>query len=171
MSMRVIDRPRQSIVFYNVRNCPVVHCVASNGSSWLAYADSLPDESRLRRAVSKRWNRQGLKPPQPVTADYTCSALVYDHHLLSFSGCRVCVLNDNYWRNKTTLQPLSIDYLYVCKGYDGHLRELADLFVIHNVILDASLSDRRLQAYKIECQQQGVHFISLSDEGSTEFLL
>jgi competence protein ComEC len=171
VSMRVIDRPRQSIVFYNVRNCPVVHCVASNGSSWLAYADSLPDESRLRRAVSKRWNRQGLKPPQPVTADYTCPALVYDHHLLSFSGCRVCVLNDNYWRNKTTLQPLSIDYLYVCKGYDGHLRELADLFVIHNVILDASLSDRRLQAYKMECQQQGVHFISLSDEGSTEFLL
>ena len=98
VSMRVIDRPRQSIVFYNVRNCPVVHCVASNGSSWLAYADSLPDESRLRRAVSKRWNRQGLKPPQPVTADYTCPALVYDHHLLSFSGCRVCVLNDNYSR-------------------------------------------------------------------------
>lgn len=94
-----------------------------------------------------------------------------NHHLLSFSGCRVCVLNDNYWRNKTTLQPLSIDYLYVCKGYDGHLCELADLFVIHNVILDASLSDRRLQAYKMECQQQGVHFISLSDEGSTEFLL
>ena len=171
VSMRVIDRPRQSIVFYNVYNCPVVHCVASDGYSWLAYADSLPDESRLRKAASKRWNRQGLKPPQAVTVGYTSPALFYDHHLLSFSGYRICVLNDNYWRNKTTRQPLSIDYLYVCEGYEGYLRELTNLFVIRNVVLDASLSNRRLQAYKIECQQQGIHFISLSDKGSTEFLL
>lgn len=171
VSMRIIDRPRQSVIFYNVRHCPVVHCVASNGHSWLTYADSLPDESRLRNAVSKRWNRLGLKAPHVVTTDYADSTLIFNGNVLFFSGRRICVLNDNCWRNKTASKPLSIDYLYLCKGYEGCLNELAGLFVINNVVLDASLSGHRLQAYERECRQQGIHFISLSDEGSVQFLL
>ena len=55
------DRPKPGFVFYNVRNCPAVHCLAADGHSWLIYADSIPDTSRLRKAVSGSWNRLHLE--------------------------------------------------------------------------------------------------------------
>ena len=77
--------------------------------------------------------------------------------------------NDNHWRNKTTVSPLYIQYLYLCKGYDGHLEELTRIFSISYVILDASLSEYRRHLLESECKQSGLRFISLSDEGSVRF--
>lgn len=165
------DRPKPGFVFYNVRNCPAVHCLAADGHSWLIYADSIPDTSRLRKAVSGYWNRLHLEPPQAIITDYTGDMLAYRDHILSYSGRRICVLSDNRWRNKWAAQPLSIDYLYLCKGYDGCLKELLELFTVRTVILDASLSDRHRQAYGKECRQLGLPFISLPDEGSVSFML
>ncbi|QUT75046.1 Competence protein [Bacteroides salyersiae] len=165
------DRPKPGFVFYNVRNCPAVHCLAADGHSWLIYADSIPDTSRLRKAVSGYWNRLHLEPPQAIITDYTGDMLAYRDHILSYSGQRICVVSDNRWRNKWAAQPLSIDYLYLCKGYDGCLKELLELFTVRTVILDASLSDRRRQAYGKECRQLDLLFISLPDEGSVSFML
>ena len=165
------DRPKPGFVFYNVRNCPAVHCLAADGHSWLIYADSIPDTSRLRKAVSGYWNRLHLEPPQAIITDYTGDMLAYRDHILSYSGRRICVLSDNRWRNKWAAQPLSIDYLYLCKGYDGCLKELLELFTVRTVILDASLSDHRRQAYGKECRQLDLPFISLPDEGSVSFML
>ena len=165
------DRPKPGFVFYNVRNCPAVHCLAADGHSWLIYADNIPDTSRLRKAVSGYWNRLHLEPPQAIITDYTGDMLAYRDHILSYSGRRICVLSDNRWRNKWAAQPLSIDYLYLCKGYDGCLKELLELFTVRTVILDASLSDHRRQAYGKECRQLDLPFISLPDEGSVSFML
>ena len=165
------DRPKPGFVFYNVRNCPAVHCLAADGHSWLIYADSIPDTSRLRKAVSGYWNRLHLEPPQAIITDYTGDMLAYRDHNLSYSGQRICVVSDNRWRNKWAAHPLSIDYLYLCKGYDGCLKELLELFTVRTVILDASLSDRRRQAYGKECRQLDLPFISLPDEGSVSFML
>lgn len=165
------DRPKPGFVFYNVRNCPAVHCLAADGHSWLIYADSIPDTSRLRKAVSGYWNRLHLEPPQAIITDYTGDMLAYRDHILSYSGRRICVVSDNRWRNKWAAQPLSIDYLYLCKGYDGCLKELLGLFTVRTVILDASLSDRRRQAYGQECRRLDLPFISLPDEGSVSFML
>ena len=35
--------PGRGLLFYSVRGCPVVHCMADNRHSWLACTDSLPD--------------------------------------------------------------------------------------------------------------------------------
>lgn len=70
---RMMDRPVQSIVFYNVRGCPVVHCIEACGKSWLAYADSIPDERRLSRAVAGYWNRLHLDVPVAITDNFHSS--------------------------------------------------------------------------------------------------
>ena len=64
-----------------------------------------------------------------------------------------------------------IDYLYLCKGYNGHLKELRLLFAPECIILDASLSEHRKQLFEEECKQSGLRFISLSEKGSVRFLL
>lgn len=164
------DRPQRSIVFYNVRGCPVVHCLAADGRSWLAYADSVPDEKRLLRVASGYWNHCRLSPPVRVVSDYSSPSFSVRNHILCFGESRVCLLNDARWRNKRASRPLSIDYLYLCKGYGGRLEELAELFTFRKVVLDTSLPDGRKKAFIEECRRLGIHFISLSDEGSVRFL-
>lgn len=169
--MQTIDRPRQSIEFYNVRNCPVVHCIAASGRSWLVYADSIPDETRLRKALSKHWNRLHLHHLHAVAKDYAEAPFICRNSILSFSGQRVGFINNNNWQNKQAPQPLFIDHLYLCKGFEGRLAELMKVFSFRDVILDASLTEYRRQAYERECKELGIPFISLSQQGSARFLL
>lgn len=168
--MLINDRPQRSLVFYQVRGCPAVHCIDSDARSWLVYADSVPDQSRLRQAVSNSWRRQRLLPPLPIVGDYQDSSVQLYNRILSFAGQRVCIVNDNRWRNKASSHPLSVDYLYLCKGYNGSLKELTELFAVKKVILDTSLSEYHREVFSKECQCLGIHFISLSEKGSVCFL-
>ena len=166
-----LDRPRTSLVFYNVRGCPAVHCIESDGRSWINYVDTISNEKRLKRMAANYWKHHHLLPPKEITADCRYMELNRQQQIISYHGCHICVINDNHWRNKTTVSPLYIQYLYLCKGYDGHLEELTRIFSISYVILDASLSEYRRHLLESECKQSGLRFISLSDEGSVRFLL
>lgn len=171
LARQVADRPRQCIRFYNVRGCAAVHCIAADGRSWLAYADSTPDTKRLVRTASRYWNRHRLLTPAAVTGDYASPDFLRKNNILLFGNKRVCIVNDNESRNKTASQPLSIDYLYLCRGYGGGVEGLAGLFTVDTVILDAFLPDYRKEALVSECRRLGIKFLSLSDEGSLRFLL
>ena len=166
-----LDRPRTSLVFYNVRGCPAVHCIESDGRSWINYVDTISDEKRLKRMAANYWKHHHLLPPKEITGDCRYMELNRQQQIISYHGCHICVINDNHWRNKTTVSPLYIQYLYLCKGYDGHLEELTRIFSFSYVILDASLSEYRRHLLESECKQSGLRFISLSDEGSVRFLL
>lgn len=168
---QIADRPRQCIRFYNVRGCAAVHCIAADGASWLAYADSVPDPKRLSQAASGYWNRHRLQVPVGVVADYDSPLFSRKNNILIFGNKRVCIVNGNESRNKTSSQPLFIDYLYLCKGYGGGLEGLAGLFTVDTVILDASLPDYRKVAFINECRRLKIKFLSLSDKGSLRFLL
>lgn len=165
------DHPPRSLVFYNVRGCPAVHCIASAQHTWIAYADSLPAEEKLRKAAGNFWRHQRLNEPHILTDGYEDRRLSFSHSILSFYDCRVCMVNDNCWTNKITLQPLSIDYLYLCKGYSGQLDELFPLFTPSCVILDSSLPEYRKKYFSEECKRLGIRFLSLSEKGSVRFLL
>ena len=120
-----LDRPRTSLVFYNVRGCPAVHCIESDGRSWINYVDTISNEKRLKRMAANYWKHHHLLPPKEITADCRYMELNRQQQIISYHGCHICVINDNHWRNKTTVSPLYIQYLYLCKGYDGHLEELS----------------------------------------------
>lgn len=158
--------PQCSIAFYNVRNCPAVHCLAANGKSWLACADSLPDVSRLYRALSPNWNHQRLSVPEVLTGDYATSGFAFHNHIVSYAGKRICLLHDARWRNKISSHPLSIDYLYISKGYKGRIKELTTLFRIRAVILDTSLSDYRSDILKEDCFRLAIPCVSLRERGA-----
>lgn len=166
-----LDRPQTSLVFYNVRGCPAVHCIKGDGQSWINYMDTLSNKKRLKRMAANYWKHHHLLPPKEITTDCRYAELNRQQQIISYHGCRVCVINDNRWRNKSTASPLYIQYLYLCKGYDGHLEELTRVFSFSYVILDASLSEYRKHLLESECKKSGLQFISLSDAGSVRFLL
>ena len=165
------DRPWQSLAFYRVYNCPVVHCIAPNGQSWMVCADSVPNERLLRRTLSNHWQRIRLEEPLFITEEYADSLLCYHNGIISFAGRRVSVIHDNRWRYLSASQPLLVDYLYLCKGYKGRLEELTRLFSFSMVVLDSSLPFYQQKMLIKECQQLGFSFISLSEKGSERFLL
>ena len=162
---------RQGIAFYSVRGCPVVHCMADNRHSWLACADSLPDMPRLCRALSPHWNRLRLETPRLVAGYYTTSGLSMRNQIVSYAGKRICLLSDNRWRNKNSSHPLSVDYLYVSKGYQGGIEELTSLFSMGMVVLDASLSDYYQNKIANDCVRLGIPYLLLSQKGSYRILL
>lgn len=165
------DRPHSSLVFYNVRSCPVVHCIGEDGRSWLSYADTLSDKHRLRTVAANYWSRHKLQSPIEITTDYQNVDFCRHQQIIFYHGCRICMVTDNRWRNKSVVSPLSIHYMYLCKGYSGRLEELTRLFSPSCILLDASLSENRKQLFREECERLGLHFISLSEEGSVRFLL
>lgn len=169
-----IDRPQRGLAFYNVRGCPAVHCIESSGDSWISYADTLPNKKALERVTANYWKRRHLLPPTEITSDCRTDVFSRQRQLVSFHGCNICIVNDNHWqtlRNKSTTPTLYIDYLYLCKGYDGRLKELTKFFLPGCIIFDASLSEYRRDCFKEECKEYGLRFISLSEEGSVRFLL
>lgn len=167
------DRPRTSIVFYNVRGCPAVHCIESSGHSCIQYADSLSNRQRLRQTAANYWHHCHLYPPAEGSRDSVGQHFFRRQQLICWHGQRVCMVTDNRWKQQRTDDGAvcRVDYLYICKGYTGQLAALTRLFLPGCVILDSSLSDYRRNRLKEECQQNHLHFISLSDEGSVRFLL
>lgn len=166
------DRPRTSIVFYNVRGCPAVHCIESSGHSCIQYADSLFNRQRLRQTAANYWHHCHLYPPAEGSRDSVGLHFFRRQQLICWHGQRVCMVTDNRWKQQRTDGAVCrVDYLYICKGYTGQLAALTRLFLPGCVILDSSLSDYRRNRLKEECQQNHLHFISLSDEGSVRFLL
>ncbi|KAA6311730.1 hypothetical protein EZS27_037203, partial [termite gut metagenome] len=164
--MRNNDQVHKSLVFYNVRNCPAVHCITSTGESWLTYADSISDMKRLRRAVSAHWMRLHLSEPYSVVSNYRDKYFFYQNNLLYFYGKWICIVNDNHWHNKEPVQPLKIDYFYLCKGYCGHLESLIRLFSTKKVIIDSSLSEYHKRSIIDECKRLEIDFVSLAENGA-----
>lgn len=172
--------PRRSLVFYNVRGCPAVHCLSDSRHSWLVCADSLPDTSRIRRSLANHWNKMHLYPPQTLsegmpgreTGEASTSPVFLKDGIASYAGKRICFLQDNRWSHKASSHKLTIDYLYICKGYKGDLTELSDLFHIRSVVLDASYTSAYYRKRITDtCFRQGIACLSPAEQGAVRIRL
>ena len=167
----ITDAPRRSIVFYNVRGCPAVHCLADNSASWLVCADTLPDVTRLERSLSSYWNRLRLKRPDVIEGDCLLPEISVRNKTVFYAGKRICLLYDDRWGNKISGVPVSIDYLYVSHGYKGDMQELVSLFEVGTVVIDASLSEYYRERIISDCVRLGIPYLPLSEKGSVHILL
>ena len=168
---RLLSLPRRSLVFYNVSRAPAVHCVDSDGCSWLVGPDSLPDVSRLSRSLEPHWTRLHLKPPVLVPGDYEHPKLFVDDGILLYGGRNVCILSDDRWQGKVSASPLPVDYLYVCRGYKGRLADLDKLFDVRFVVFDASFSGYYLRRMADECIRRGIPYHIVARQGALRVFL
>jgi len=161
----------RSIIFYNSRNCPTVHLIDSREKSYLfsVEKDSVP--YKLRYAAKRFWEKNNIKTPKLLSADYQGDKIWKHGSILSFEGKTICMIKDDSWRNKTSDKPLYIDYLYICKGYKGKLVWLMPLFTTGKVVIDSSVSDYHKEAYKKECLLLGIDYVSLSEKGAYQITL
>lgn len=160
LGQQAIMKP--GIVFYNVRGCPAVHLVSGLEESYIVASDSLQQVDQLIRQADPYWMRRNLAVPPVRTIE---------NQIVCFHGKRICLVNDDRWRRKTSAQKLPIDYLYVSSGYRGTLEELCTLFNVHEVIVDSSLSDYYRERLERECREKHIPLRRMSSEGVIEILI
>lgn len=80
-------------------------------------------------------------------------------------------MKSGYWRDKESPTRLSLDYVYICRGFKDNLKSLGRLFEIKEIILDSSLSDTYREALVRECQLLKISYTDMSDKGSYAILL
>lgn len=165
------NRPETSVVFYNVRNLPMVHCISGDKKSWIISNDTLLTDKQLPKTLAPYWSKLRLEAPELVLGDTNISSLQVYNQLIQFHDKRICLVSDNRWQSFISDAPMPIDYLYLCRGFNGNLEELLNLFVAKQVILDSSLSSYWQDRYEAECKRLGKRYISLSKKGSATFLL
>lgn len=159
---------RPSILFYNVRTCPAVHFIQPGGKSYLLSAEREFVYDKLNYAAGRFWIKQKIESPVLLPADYEEKDIWSHQGITHFGGYTVCLVKNDCWRNKKADHPLFVDYMYICKGYQGKLEQLRPNFKIKNVVLDSSLSDYRAAALKKECRAMGVNFIALAEKGALQ---
>lgn len=159
------------IVFYNVHDCPAVHFIEADRSSYL-FVDKWDSAFfRLQNISRTYWEREKLTTPRLLTNGYESKKIWSHNGITRWHGINICVLADNYWQNKTAGSLLDINYMYLCKGYKGKIAPLQKLFRIKRVVLDASLSAYKSDALREECRTLGIDYIDMSRKGSFHILL
>lgn len=87
--------------------------------------------------------------------------------LYRIDSLHVGIMKSGYWKDKQALNRLSLDYIYICRGFKGNLKTLSRLFDIKKeVILDISLSETYRKALVHECQLLKISYRDISDKGS-----
>ena len=159
--------PCRSLMFYNVRGCPAVHCLTEGSRSWLVCADSVPDVSRLERSLSSYWSHLHLEAPQVIFGKQAEGLVSLDKGVAAYAGKRICFLRDHRWRDvETDGPPLPVDYLYVCRGYKGGIAHLASLFSIGMVVFEPSYSQYYRDLIIRDCIRLGISYWALDEEGA-----
>lgn len=169
--MRLQDHPRNSIAFYNIPGCAAAHIIRSDGSSLLAYADTMPTNKRMHQVMNRHWSRLQLETPVVMRETPINQNVFLPNRMYDFCGKRICFMRTSGWALSSADSRLRIDYLYVCKGYKGTIKELTELFKVSVVLIDGSFAGSRQKTLADECTALGIHFISLAEKGSVTFLI
>lgn len=167
----IVQRPSTEIMLYNHYGNPIVHCISTDRRSWVVVPDSIDSGTIRRSSFASGCGRLHINPPSIVhSGDISDGPAVYNQ-IVSYRGKMVCILNDNRWNHCRTTSPLSVDYIYICRGFRGSISKVMPLFAVRHVVLDSSLSPNRRRRYKEECAQLGLQCLSIYEEGSVAILL
>lgn len=111
------------------------------------------------QGASVRCSYAGKKPFELFAEDNASG-------LYRFGGKTVAWLKDDRWAGRLADAPLTLDFLFVQRGFTGKVADLLPLFAIRRVVLDTSLSAWRQERLKAECRQLGIPVFALSEKGS-----
>lgn len=91
--------------------------------------------------------------------------------LYTVDTLKIGVINDTRWSYCQAVPPISLDYLYLCRGFQGNLKTLVRIFHINQLVLDSSLSFRYREYLKKECDELKIPYTDISEKGSYRILL
>ena len=151
------DTPLTScMIFYTNRYCPMVQWIGRSGNSRLFPVWKERVASGTAYLRRNQWKRMGISSPQIVQPR---------DGLWRTPLATVLMLKDATWIRQETVIPQRVDYIWICKGFYGELREALTSFQVRHIVLDASLSLRQRLRYRKECLRLGLPCHDLVENG------
>lgn len=157
------------LIIYNVRNALAVHVVVSPESSFLWSADSVRTRQALRYVSDSYWRACNFSPPMIVKGDTVVSPLKVSGNVMqagSYRLARVGHPQEAHLPNVVPYAPLRVDALLLQRGVTHSLSHVLRYYAPAVVILDASLSSARREAYAEEAKACGVNLYDVSECGA-----
>ena len=158
------------LVFYNVRTCPAVHLIEADGTSYLMSEKKDSAVNVLQKAVGRFWKKERIKCPLVVDGTNGFEGL-FQENIIVWHEKKIGMFSDNRWKNKTAEKRLKLDWACLYDGFDLNIQTLLSLFQVDKVIMDASLSRKKVERLKTECMELGVDCIDIASEGSLRIFL
>ncbi len=94
------------------------------------------------------------------------SRLLSDGSIYQIKELRVVLADDVRWRNKQTKERFPLDYVYICRGFRGSVKDLNELFRIKHIVFDDSLNENFKEQLKRECETAGLAYVDIGETGS-----
>lgn len=164
------DRAANYLLFYNHPQASGIHLVGSDKRSWLV--TNSPDSivERMSYIAATHWKEEGLSPHIiPLYQDSL--SFKTTEGLFEWGGKRFCMVTDRRWVNRITPELLAVDYLYLCRGFNGDFSSLTAHFAVGTVLCDASLSRYQVKRVTAECDSLQIPCIDLVTTGSYKVIL
>ena len=161
-------RVSPQLIFFDHYSCPAVQFIARADRSWVwsPSGDSLKVEAELSTVASRFWGRRRIKPRKHITESCSDLELKGTENVFRFLGLTVAMIDDDRWTRRHFIRPVSVDYMYVCRGFRGHLDELS--FHSGVVVLSASLQERRRRELIEECIAVGQNCYDVAESGALQ---
>lgn len=161
-------RLKNSVVFYDMKNCPVIHCIDSNRESYLTLVKKESDPDKLVRTMDRYWSHYHLRL-QCIKDSCQQTTFFYNKPLLVFHSYKVAVIDTVLYCRKQTSTPLEVDLIYLCSGFRGSLTNLLSVFSSSILVVDSSLPYYLQNRIVAESMEKRIQCILLSAKGSYRF--
>lgn len=172
----VVETRRQSvtpcIIFYNNPSCPAVHVIESSRTSHLFSACPELAGEGMDYIERTFWRKRLAVPPVHVKDGTRNGRLSFVSGWAKMKdGPSFLMLYDGKWEHVPDAVPMDVDYLYLCRGYKGDLRELSRLVRPCRVVLDASLPAGERKRHISACTALGWPFHDMETKGALKVAL
>lgn len=160
--------PMHTVWFYNGGSRPAVQFIVNRDENflWTANAQSGADSTEFTPAqLLRRYRATPHSAPRLAGSSVESPSFRLHHGVASFCGGIIVLLSDSTWLCHHS-RPLKVHYLYICRGFKGHLDAVARTFTPQNVVLDASLSPYYAERYRTEARQHGWKVHDIREQGA-----
>ncbi|NDP22077.1 MAG: ComEC family competence protein [Paludibacter sp.] len=119
------------------------------------------DSSSVERIAGNFWLKNKLDKPIRLT-NYNLTS----DGFIEFKGNRILILTANQFKNKTTIHPISIDYLIIGNALKPKIAEILGCITPRKIIVDKSISGWYAKEIRKICAERGIPYYSVADQGA-----
>ena len=160
------------VVFYNNPSCPAVHVIKSPRCSYLFPVYPARADEGMAYIEKTFWRKKLSEPPIRVVADSRNARLHYQSGWARLAGGpSFLMLCDSRWEHWPDSVCADVDYLYLCRGYKGDLKQLSHGVRPRCVVLDASLHAFEREKYMETCTALGWKIHDMETQGALKVAL
>lgn len=160
---KAVDR---YLLIYNNRKNPLVHIVEGKDNYLLSTVPQMDAEYEYSSAPYVK--RERLHEPVWVGLECDNSHFSFNEGLLSYSGFKIRLLDNDSWKDNIYSEPT--DVVVLCRGFLGSIKELLEVYPTECIVMDASLYKRSRKRIMRECAAFDVEVLDVAETGALMFL-